>query len=78
MITRHTSPRAFAFGVLATLVLHTGFSMQADQDASRADIVRLEPVVLHGKSLQAQAETAADTQIAQLPTVVLSGRRSRA
>jgi len=71
MITRSTSYIAFVIGIAATAALFTGVRVQVDRDAAfRSQIVKLEPVVIHGK----RAEQVA--QIEQLPQVVINGRRA--
>lgn len=66
-----TSYNAFAFGLVATVALAAGLTHAQEQRELRASIVTLEPVVIN-----VQRVARADVQ--RLPTVVVTGRRTRA
>lgn len=69
--TRSTSFKAFAFGIGGALAVALSLTHVQEQRERAASVVTLEPVVIEFKRVPA-------SEIQQLPTVYISGRRASA
>lgn len=69
----HTSYKAFAFGIGATLALGLSIHQQQMNTERAAAVKTLEPVVINIKR-----GASAAAEVKRLPTVYITGRRSDA